>query len=129
MLRLQDQPRRVLERLLARPGELVTRQELQDDLWPSGVNVDFDVSLNAAVRRLRQVLSDDAGQARYIETLPRKGYRFIAPLQRIDSVAPPRSLNSVLPGSIADLVATPKLRPTVRSWIIAGGVVGSRRWL
>ena len=123
MLRLQDQPRRVLERLLARPGELVTRQELQDDLWPSGVNVDFDVSLNAAVRRLRQVLSDDAGQARYIETLPRKGYRFIAPLQRIDSVAPPRSLDSVLSGSIADLVATPKLRPTVRSWIIAGGVV------
>lgn len=114
MLRLQDQPRRILERLLERPGELVTRQELQDELWPSGVNVDFDISLNAAVRRLRQVLSDDAGQARYIETLPRKGYRFIAPLQRIEPV---------VPQSIAEPVVAPNRRGSLRWWIAASAVV------
>jgi DNA-binding winged helix-turn-helix (wHTH) protein len=109
LLRLQEQPRRILERLLERPGELVMRQELQDELWPSGVNVDFDISLNAAVRRLRQVLSDDAGQARYIETLPRKGYRFIAPLQRIDLVSQ----------SEAEPVVAPDRRSSFRWWIVA----------
>ena len=75
-IRLQDQPLHILEELLAHPGEVVTREQLIARLWPKGV-VDFDTALNAAVRRLRAALGDEAEKPRYIETLPRRGYRFI----------------------------------------------------
>ena len=75
-MRLQSQPFQVLELLLARPGELVTREQLIARLWPQGV-VDYDTALNSAVRRLRVALDDDADSPRYIETIPRRGYRFI----------------------------------------------------
>jgi TolB-like protein/DNA-binding winged helix-turn-helix (wHTH) protein len=84
-MRLQDQPFQVLAMLLERPGELVTREELRSKLWPQNTFVDFDVGLNTAIRRLRNALNDKAGKPRYIETLPRRGYRFIATL---DYVAP-----------------------------------------
>jgi len=74
--RLPQQPLRVLVELLAHPGEVVTRERLVEVLWPKGV-VDFDNSLNAVVRKLRIVLGDDSGTPRYIETLPRIGYRFV----------------------------------------------------
>jgi DNA-binding winged helix-turn-helix (wHTH) protein len=77
-IRLQEQPFQILELLLARPGELVTRDELRDRLWPNGTFVDFEHSLNAAMKRLRAALGDDAKAPRYIETLPRRGYRWIA---------------------------------------------------
>lgn len=67
----------VLKALLERPGELVTRGELRDRLWPPGTFVDFEHGLNAAVRRLRDALGDSADAPTLIETLPRKGYRFI----------------------------------------------------
>jgi DNA-binding winged helix-turn-helix (wHTH) protein/Tfp pilus assembly protein PilF len=75
-IRLQTQPLLILEELLARPGELVTREQLIARLWPKGV-VDFDTALNSAVRRLRTALGDHAETPRYIETIPRRGYRFI----------------------------------------------------
>lgn len=75
-IRLQDQPLHILEELLARPGEVVTREQLIVRLWPKGV-VDFDTALNAAVRRLRAALGDEVEKPRYIETIPRRGYRFI----------------------------------------------------
>jgi TolB-like protein/DNA-binding winged helix-turn-helix (wHTH) protein len=78
-VRLQDQPLQILEELLARPGELVTREQLICKLWPKQV-VDYDTALNAAVRRLRSVLGDEAEMPRYIETIPRRGYRFIGTL-------------------------------------------------
>jgi TolB-like protein/DNA-binding winged helix-turn-helix (wHTH) protein len=78
--RLQDQPLQILEELVARPGELVTREQLISRLWPTGV-VEFDTGLNSAMRKLRIALGDDAETPRYIETLPRKGYRFIAALE------------------------------------------------
>jgi len=78
--RLQDQPLQILEELINRPGEVVTREHLISRLWPTGV-VEFDTGLNSAVRKLRIALGDDAETPKYIETLPRKGYRFIAPLQ------------------------------------------------
>jgi TolB-like protein len=81
-IRLQDQPFRLLAVLLERPGELVTREELHHRLWPGGVFVDFDHSLNIAVTRLRRALSDPAGTPRFIETIARQGYRFIAPVAR-----------------------------------------------
>ena len=76
-VRLQEQPFQVLQLLLARAGEVVTREELRDRLWPQGTFVDYEHSLNAAVKRLRAVLGDDAKSPRYIETLPRRGYRWI----------------------------------------------------
>src|SRR5438105_14378862 len=81
-IRLEGQPVQVLIKLLARPGELVTREELQKELWPSDTFVNFEQSLNAAVKRLRQALGDDPGNARFVETLARRGYRFIAPVGR-----------------------------------------------
>src|SRR4051794_8786557 len=77
-VRIQEQPLRILETLLARRGQLVTREELRERLWPSGTFVDFDGSLNAAVGKLRQSLGDSAERPRYVETVARKGYRFIA---------------------------------------------------
>jgi DNA-binding winged helix-turn-helix (wHTH) protein len=76
-VRLQEQPFQILQLLLARAGEVVTREELRDRLWPQGTFVDYEHSLNAAVKRLRAVLGDDAKSPRYIETLPRLGYRWI----------------------------------------------------
>jgi TolB-like protein/DNA-binding winged helix-turn-helix (wHTH) protein/Tfp pilus assembly protein PilF len=77
-LGLQDQPLQVLTMLLERPGELVTREELKHRLWPDNTFVDFEQGLNAAVKRLRTTLGDSADAPRFIETLPRRGYRFIA---------------------------------------------------
>jgi Tol biopolymer transport system component/DNA-binding winged helix-turn-helix (wHTH) protein len=77
-IKLQDQPFQILALLLEKPGEIVTREELRDRLWPADTFVDFDHSLNSAVKKLRQALSDDPDVPRFIETLPRRGYRFIA---------------------------------------------------
>jgi cholera toxin transcriptional activator len=77
-IRLQDQPFQILVMLLERPGELVTRQEIQHKLWPADTFVGFDHGLNNAINRLRETLGDSAETPRFIETLPRKGYRFIA---------------------------------------------------
>jgi eukaryotic-like serine/threonine-protein kinase len=79
-IKLQDQPFQVLAILLVSPGEVVTREELRAKLWPSDTFVDFDMGLNTAVKRLRDALGDTAGTPRYVETLPRKGYRFITPV-------------------------------------------------
>jgi len=77
---LQDQPFQVLTILLQHPGRLVTREELKKTLWPTDTFVDFDHGLNKAVNRLRETLNDSADHPRFIETLPRKGYRFIVPV-------------------------------------------------
>ncbi|MGA2539097.1 MAG: winged helix-turn-helix domain-containing protein, partial [Terracidiphilus sp.] len=80
-VKLQDQPLRVLCLLLEHPGEIVTRDELRQSLWPEGTYVEFDGSLNAALKRLRFALGDDADNPIFIETVPRRGYRFIAPVE------------------------------------------------
>lgn len=80
-VKLQGQPVDILSTLLQRPGEVVTREEFQKQLWPSDTFVDFEHSLNAAVKRLRDALSDSAETPRYVETLARRGYRFIAPVE------------------------------------------------
>ena len=78
-VRLSGQPARILAFLVRRPGELITREELEQELWPGDTHVNFGQSLNAAVKRLRHVLGDSAENPRFIETMPRRGYRFIAP--------------------------------------------------
>ena len=91
-MRLQEQPFQVLRLLLERPGEIVTREELRQRLWPKAV-VDFDDGLNTAIKKIRDLLGDSAEHPRFIETIPRRGYRFIAPLEAPSAVAgrPPRT--------------------------------------
>jgi TolB-like protein/DNA-binding winged helix-turn-helix (wHTH) protein len=79
-LKVQEQPLQVLELLLARPGELVTREEIQQKLWPSGTFVDFENGLNTAINRVRETLGDSAENPKFVVTEPRRGYRFIAPV-------------------------------------------------
>jgi len=79
-VKIQDQPLRVLILLLERPGEIVTREELRRKLWPEGTYVDFDGSLNVILKKLRAAIDDDSDNPRFIETVPRRGYRFIAPV-------------------------------------------------
>src|SRR5712692_5330672 len=76
-IKLQEQPFHVLTVLLQRPGEVVTREELRNENWPADTFVDFDNSLNTVVNKLREALGDSADNPRFIETLPRRGYRFI----------------------------------------------------
>ena len=79
-VRLQEQPFQLLVMLLERPGELVTRDEICQKLWSGDTFVDFDRSLGTAVNKIREVLNDSATEPRFVETLPRRGYRFIAPV-------------------------------------------------
>jgi len=103
-LKLQEKPFQVLAALLARPGELVTREELRQSLWPADTFVDFEHGLNTAVNKVREALRDSAGNPRFIETLPRRGYRFIGPIQNaavalVESqhAAPPQQRKDELP--------------------------------
>jgi DNA-binding winged helix-turn-helix (wHTH) protein len=83
-IRLQEQPFRVLELLLEHPGELITREELQRQIWSADTLVDFELGLNTAIKRLRQALGDSAENPHFVETLPRREYRFVFPIN-IDS--------------------------------------------
>ncbi len=101
-IRLQDQPFEILTAMLERPGDVVTREELRQRLWPAGTFVDFEHSLNAAVKRLRAALGDDADNPRFVETLHKRGYRFIAAVQT-ESGQAVRNLHVVRPSA-----ATPR---------------------
>ena len=121
--RLTQQPLRILLELLARPGELVSRERLVEVLWPKGV-VDYDNGLNVAMRKLRLALGDDTESPRYIETLSRKGYRFIGTLEP----APGAALAPTVSGK-TDATPVPASIPAKeggyrRQWIFAGGIVG-----
>src|SRR5207253_7934388 len=80
-IRLQEQPFQVLALLREHPGDVVTRENLREKLWPADTFVDFDHSLNTAINKIREALGDSAGNPRFVETLARRGYRFIAPVQ------------------------------------------------
>ena len=97
-MHIQEQPLRILGALLERAGELVTREELRERLWPSETFVNFERSLNAAVAKLRQVLADSAEQPRYVETVARRGYRFVAP---VEASLPPQETAELPLDSIA----------------------------
>src|SRR5215831_7270573 len=88
-VKLQDQPFQILAMLLEHAGEVVTREELHQRLWPADTFTDFDHGLNNAINRLREALCDSADKPRYVETLPRRGYRFIAPVDAGVGLAPP----------------------------------------
>jgi DNA-binding winged helix-turn-helix (wHTH) protein len=127
---LRDQPLQLLLALLERPGELVTREELTRRLWPADTFVDFDRGLNKAMNHLRDALRDSADHPQFIETLPRKGYRFIAPVRldaeevepAVDGAPPVRSRNRWWFAMAVALLAVVGVAITFD----AGGV---RRWI
>lgn len=97
-LKLQSQPFRVLTLLLQRPGQILTREELQQELWPSGTFVDYEQGLATAVNKVRDALGDSSANPRFIETLPRQGYRFIAPVTTVRRKSPGLPLPVRSPG-------------------------------
>jgi len=98
-IKLQGQPFEILTVLLERPGRMVTREELHRRLWPADTFVDFEHGLNAAVNRLRETLGDSAEEPRFIETIPRRGYKFIAPVDRASA-----------PGTVSSSITLPRVR-------------------
>jgi len=120
-IKLQDQPFQILAMLLDRPGELVTREQIQAELWPGDTFVDFDHSLNTAIRRLRDALSDSADNPRFIETLPRRGYRFLAEVSAREA----DSAQLAVQGSIAESGGVPASEVVTQS----AAQFGSRRRL
>ena len=139
-LKLHRQPFQVLSLLLEHPGNLVTREELRQKLWPGDTFVDFDTGLNSAVKKLRDALCDSAEEPRYIETLPRRGYRFIAQVQNGDLATGVDQIESL---AVIPLRPNPNeqglkgerpadgeidVRPTgtsrARLWLALGGVAG-----
>src|SRR5688572_12900717 len=84
LIKLQPQPFKVLAMLVGRAGEVVTRQDIEREVWGKETHVDFDLGLNYCIKQIRFALNDDAENPRYVETLPRRGYRFIASVERRD---------------------------------------------
>src|SRR5687767_1164068 len=116
-IRLPHQSFQILRLLLTRPGEVVTRHELRDALWTSDTFVDFDVGLNSAVRKLREALDDSAEDPRFVETLPRRGYRFIA---SVDLPVPDRMEHEseLPPAPQPDVVAASANHPPGVGWSV-----------
>src|SRR5438552_3489815 len=113
-INLHGQPIEILTLLLQTPGELVTREELRQKLWSKDTFVDFEHGLNAAVKRLRAALADDADAPRYIETIPRRGYRFVAQVERSPTLS-----------TIVETTPAPAEKPSVRAtrWRIAAAAL------
>jgi TolB-like protein/DNA-binding winged helix-turn-helix (wHTH) protein len=137
-IKIQDQPFQILATLLERPGELVLREELRKKLWEADTFVDFDAGLNAAVRRLRDALNDSRNEPRYIETVHRHGYRFLAPVEIVHQPLIPNLLETVhgkehSASPAVQIKPTAKasdegaLEPRVSAWkwkvVVAAGVV------
>jgi TolB-like protein/DNA-binding winged helix-turn-helix (wHTH) protein/Tfp pilus assembly protein PilF len=121
-IRLQDQPFRLLVLLLDHAGDVVTREKVRETLWPADTHVDFDHSLNTAVRKLREALGDSAEAPRYVETVARRGYRFIAPVAQLPAA---QAADSADP-TVASLLPPPAARPSTsarRLFILAIAVV------
>lgn len=123
-IKLQDQPFQVLGILLQWSGDVVTREELRSQIWPEDTFVDFDNSLNTAINKLREALGDSADNPRFIETLPRRGYRFIAPVNQVDGIT-----KETAKGMSA------AVRPRSRTFgvtaviaVLAAGIVGGLLW-
>jgi TolB-like protein/DNA-binding winged helix-turn-helix (wHTH) protein len=127
-VKLEGQPFQVLAVLLGRPGQLVTREELQKELWPGETFVDFEQGINAAVKRLRVALEDSADKPRFIETLPRRGYRFIAPIVESSvngNHADITPSNGTGPGSVSSETATAGETRSASSLYLRYGLVAT----
>src|SRR5437899_10843173 len=123
-IKLQEQPFQVLAVLLQRPGEVVTREELRSQNWPADTFVDFDNSLNTTINKLREALGDSADNPRFIETLPRRGYRFIAPVTGVDGT----TRGTAAGGSAVAWPRSRKIVVTVAVAVLASGIAGGLLW-
>src|SRR6202166_3459207 len=117
-IKLQGQPFHVLTLLLQRPGEVVSREELRSQIWGSDTFFDFDNGLNTSINKLREALGDSADTPRFIETMPRRGYRFIAPVERLDDTG--RSAERI--SRQGHTVVTNRNSPRRKSFLAASGV-------
>jgi TolB-like protein/DNA-binding winged helix-turn-helix (wHTH) protein/Tfp pilus assembly protein PilF len=123
-IRLQPQPTLILTLLVSRPGNLVTREEIQQRIWGAETFIDFDTGLNSAIRQIRHALKDDTGSPRFIETVPRRGYRFLAPLEKIENSGRAPALPPLATPHRSDTVHAAKSRAWWHAkWLLAGGVV------
>src|SRR2546423_2015050 len=123
-IKLQEQPFHVLTVLLQRPGEVVTREELRSENWSADTFVDFDNSLNTAINKLREALGDSADNPRFIETLPRRGYRFIAPVTDLDG----RTIGDATGVSAMAPTRSRKILVTAAIAVLVGRIVGGLLW-
>jgi DNA-binding winged helix-turn-helix (wHTH) protein len=126
-IKLQEQPYRLLVTLLENPGEIVSREELRSRLWLDDTFVDFDGSLRVAVRKLREALEDDAEDPRYIETIPKRGYRFlVSEVRRVDAAQEVAEPEAAKPGNDAQRDDSEPLKTGARAtrwWIVAGAAI------
>lgn len=122
-VKLQERPFQILAALLERPGEMMTREEIRQKLWPNDTFVDFEHSINTAVKKLREALGDDAENPRFVVTLPRRGYRLIAPVEFIAENG--RGLEGGMTPSSSDNLGSPKEapRPKHRRMVTVAGAV------
>ncbi len=125
-IKLQDLPYRLLVMLVERPGEIVTREEVRERLWPENTFVEFDNSLGVAIRKVRDALNDDAEAPRYVETVPRRGYRFLAPVRFLEPVRspdlPPPTVLVTKETSASNPIGTIEAAPSQRKrnyWLMA----------
>jgi eukaryotic-like serine/threonine-protein kinase len=121
-IKLQEQPFHVLTVLLQRSGEVVPREELRSQIWPADTFVDFDNSLNTAINKLREALGDSADNPRFIETLPRRGYRFIAPVTGVDGTTRGTATGASAPWRSRKIVVAAAIA------VLAAGIAGGLLW-
>ena len=111
-IKLNAQPFQLLLMLLSRPGEILSRDEITRELWPDGTFVDYDHGVNSAINRIREALGDTAGNPRFVQTLARRGYRFVAPVQTVP--APNRDSQPPSPSAAPALPPEPDSTPLIR---------------
>src|SRR5215472_5471827 len=127
-IKLQDQPFRILLCLLENAGQVVTREQIQEKLWPDNTYVDYENAINSAIRKLREALNDSSDSPRFVETLPRRGYRFLAPvMQTADPSSALGTLPAVAQGEPQQDVHSPATKPARprRRWPLFLGVAGA----
>jgi TolB-like protein/DNA-binding winged helix-turn-helix (wHTH) protein/Tfp pilus assembly protein PilF len=123
-IRLQPQPTLILTLLVSRPGSLVTREEIQQRVWGTETFIDFDTGLNSAIRQIRHALKDDTEAPRFIETVPRRGYRFLAPLEKIENNGREPAVQPLATPYRSDTIHAAKPRAWRHAkWLLAGGVM------
>src|ERR1700678_2107193 len=118
-IKLNAQPFQVLLLLLARPGQLLTREEISRELWPDGTFVDYEHGVNSAVNRIREALRDTASNPRFVETLARRGYRSVAPVERITPAEDPPAVSESQPPASSNQTAIPEPELKPRNGILA----------
>jgi len=126
-IRLQEQPRQILAALLERPGEIVTREELRERLWKTDTFVDFEHGLNTAIKKVRQALGDSAETPQFVETLARRGYRFIAPVHDVRAALPVAEQPETTPQSRTPHFSGPKRIASLALALIV--IIGAVIWL